>query len=105
MSDPIAKTRTLPQKNTRQSNLELLRILATLFVVIVHYNNTGSGKAFLYTDAMPLHYEILLIFEMLAICAVNIFVMISGYFLCTSTQVKISKIALLYIDVIAISVL
>ena len=105
MSDTIAKTRTLPQKNTRQSNLELLRILATLFVVIVHYNNTGSGKAFLYADDMPLHYEILLIFEMLAICAVNIFVMISGYFLCTSTHVKISKIALLYIDVIAISVL
>lgn len=92
-------------KNERNSNLELLRIIASLFVIIVHYNNTGSGKAFLYTDALPLHYEILLIFEMLAICAVNIFVMISGYFLCTAKTVRISKVILLYIDVIMLSLL
>ena len=98
--------RTLPRKHeARQSNLEFLRIIATLFVIIVHYNNTGSGKAFLYTESMPLHYQILLFFEMLAICAVNIFVMISGYFLCTTTRVRIWKIIRLYIDVIFFSVL
>ena len=42
---------------------------------------------------------------MLAICAVNVFVMISGYFLCTSSQVKISKIIRLYIDVLFFSLL
>lgn len=92
-------------ENERQSNLDLLRIIAAIFVVIVHYNNTGSGKAFLYAESLPLHYEILLFFEMLAICSVNIFVMLSGYFLCTSSRVKLSKILRLYLDVIFFSVL
>lgn len=90
--------------NERYSNLELLRIIAMLFVIIVHYNNKADGKAFFYTEAMPLHYQILLCFEMLAICSVNIFVMISGYFLCTSSQVRITKIIRLYIDVVFFSV-
>lgn len=92
-------------REERASNLELLRIIAALFVIIVHYNNTGSGKAFLYTEDMPTHYQILLLLEMAAICAVNIFVMISGYFLCTSKCVKIWKVIRLYIDVIFFSVL
>lgn len=93
------------EKKERYTNLELLRILATLFVVMLHYNNPSSGKAFLYTEAMPLHYQILLFFEVLAICAVNLFVMISGYFLCCSTRVRIWKILRLFIDVIFFSML
>lgn len=96
---------TRPYKKERYSNLELLRIIAALFVIMLHYNNAGSGKAFAYTDAMPLHYQILLIFEMLTICAVNIFVMISGYFLCTSTRVRVWKVLRLYIDVMICSLL
>lgn len=93
------------QKKERNSNLELLRILAALFVIMVHYNNVGSGKAFLYTESLPVHHQLLLILEMLAICSVNIFVMISGYFLCTSTRVQVWKVIRLYLDVIFISVL
>lgn len=89
----------------RQSNLELLRILAALFVVILHYNNSSIGKAFVYASDLKLHYEILLFFEAMSICAVNIFVMISGYFLCTAKQVKLWKVLRLYIDVIILSVL
>ena len=54
---------------------------------------------------MPQHYQVLLILEILSICAVNIFVMISGYFLCTSTRAQVWKVIRLYIDVIFISVL
>lgn len=93
------------QKKERNSNLELLRILAALFVIILHYNYPDGGKAFLHTQAMPQNYQILLIFEMLAICAVNIFVMISGYFLCTSTKVQVWKVIKLYIAVMFFSVL
>lgn len=93
------------QKKERNSNLELLRILAALFVIIVHYNNASSGKAFLYTEELPIHHQLLMILEMLAICSVNIFVMISGYFLCTSTRVQVWKVIRLYLDVIFISVL
>lgn len=101
----IRKSNKHSNPKERYTNLELLRILAALFVVIVHYNNAGSGKAFLYTESMTLHHQILMMFEMLAICAVNIFVMISGYFLCTSTRVNLWKILRLYIDVIIFSVL
>lgn len=88
------------QKNERNSNLELLRILAALFVIVIHYNDTGIGKALLYTEGMPLHYKLLLITKMFSICAVNIFVMICGYFTCTSTNVRVWKVIRLYIDVI-----
>ena len=92
-------------RKERASNLELLRILAALFVIILHYNNASLGKAFSYTESMPQHYQVLLILEILSICAVNIFVMISGYFLCTSTRAQVWKVIRLYIDVIFIAVL
>lgn len=108
MSKPTRSTANVlnkPTQSERNSNLELLRILAAIFVIILHYNNTGMGKAFSFTQAMPQHYQFLLVFEMLAICAVNIFVMISGYFLCTSSRVLLWKVIRLYLDVIFISVL
>ena len=88
------------QKKERNSNLELLRIIAALFVIVVHYVNPGIGKAFAYTEGMPSHYKLLLIAKMFSICAVNIFVMISGYFSCTSTSVQVWKVIRLYIDVV-----
>lgn len=99
MSD-INTNRTPPARN---SSLELLRIFAAMFVIMVHYNNAGSGGGFLYTESLPLHHQILLVFEMMGICAVNIFVMISGYFLCTSRSVRISKVVQLYMDVIVLA--
>lgn len=45
----------------RNSNIELLRILATLGVIILHYNKVESGKAFLYTADIGLNYQFLLI--------------------------------------------
>lgn len=89
-------------KKERSSNLELLRIIATLFVIMLHYN---TGNALVYTEAMPRNHQVLLAIEMLAICAVNLFVMISGYFLCTSPRVQVWKIIRLYLDVILLSVL
>lgn len=87
-------------KTHRHSNLELLRIVATLLVIVLHYNHAGMGKGFFYTASMPVHYQILLFIEMMAICATNVFVMISGYFLCQATKVSIYKIIKIYVDVI-----
>jgi len=80
--------------------MELLRIVATLFVIVLHYNNKNNGKAFVYTEALQMHYQILAWFEMLAICAVNIFVMISGYFMCHSRKVQVTKVFRLFLDTV-----
>lgn len=89
----------------RNSNLELLRIIATLFVIMLHYNNKNNGKAFAYTEALETQYQVLVCMEMLAICAVNIFVMISGFFMCRSQKADVTKVLRLYADVIFCSVI
>lgn len=99
----IQNTNVVCEKKVRNSNLELLRIVATFFVIVLHYNNAGSGGGFLYTAELGLHFHILLGFEMMAICAVNIFVMISGYFMCESSKVDISKPLLLFVEVVIFS--
>lgn len=95
---------TSTAKRERESNLELLRILATIFVIILHYNNENNGKGFLFTEALPQHYQMLVCFEMIAICAVNIFVMLSGYFMCNSKKADAVKVLRLYADVVFLSV-
>ena len=66
---------------TRQSNIELLRILAAIFVVFLHYNNplVGGGFSFVQNDSAG--QFIMAFLEVISICAVNLFVLISGYFL------------------------
>ena len=95
----MLKRESTAAKNVRDSNIELLRILVTLFVIILHYNNKNNGKAFVYAEALPEQYQILVILEMAAICAVNIFVLISGYFMCNSRKADITKVLRLYLDV------
>lgn len=78
-------------KQHRSSNLDLLRIVATLFVIMLHYNNTSGGKAFLYTKDLGYHFQLLLMLESFSICAVNLFVLITGYFQSTSHRVTLAK--------------
>lgn len=96
----MTKVNPSHQKDLRNSNIELLRILITLFVIILHYNNKNNGKAFVYAEALPQQYQILAILEMVAICAVNVFVLISGYFMCNSAKADVTKVIRLYLDVI-----
>ena len=70
---------------TRQSNIELLRILAAAGVIILHFN----AKALPVT---PLPAKLVLLpLELLSACAVNLFVMISGYFLCRRESISVRK--------------
>lgn len=69
----------------RQSNMELLRILAAAGVIVLHFN----AKALPVT---PLPAKLVLLpLELLSACAVNLFVMISGYFLGRRESVSIQK--------------
>lgn len=69
-------------KPDRNSSIELLRILAACAVVVLHYN--GMGNALSISTGVT--HEVLVLMESLCVCAVDIFIMISGYFLCTSQK-------------------
>lgn len=71
----------MEEKHVRQSNIELLRILAICGVIILHYNSSANG-GFSSVDNGSINQFILVFLESIAICVVNVFVIISGYFLC-----------------------
>lgn len=65
----------------RQSNMELLRIVSMLFVLILHANFLGIGAPTkVDLDAAPLSTFIRCFTEASAIVAVDVFVLISGWF-------------------------
>lgn len=84
---------------TRDSNIELLRILVSCGVVILHYN---GNVAFDNVQAGTVNYYILNGLEALCICAVNLFMLISGYFLSTNGRRKVIKTVELVIEVMVI---
>ncbi len=88
----------------RLSNIELARIISMCGVIILHYNNPNIGGALSYaTD--PLNHVLLQFLESAFICAVNLFVLISGYFMCKSNKRNITKPLQLLVQVIIFSVM
>ncbi|MCR5656305.1 MAG: acyltransferase family protein [Butyrivibrio sp.] len=75
----------------RQSNIELLRILAALGVIILHYNNPTYGKGFTNAAPFSANQFVLILLEALTICAVNVFVIITGYFMVNAKRADIFK--------------
>lgn len=68
----------------RDINLDILRILCMFFVVTIHCLGRGElveGTAIRFGT---INYHITQILNALLLVAVNCFVLISGYFLCTS---------------------
>ena len=87
-------------KQARQSNIELLRILTMCGVVLLHYNGY-VGNALSLVTPNSYNQALLLGAEGLFICAVNLFVLITGYFGCTSQRRDPVKIICLLMQVIA----
>ena len=85
-------------RTERQSNIELLRILSMLGVIVLHYNNTEIGGAL--RVASGANRGILMVLESLFICAVNLYMLISGYFLCERNSRKLMKPLELLVQVI-----
>lgn len=79
----------------RQSNIELLRIIAITMVLMLHYNLHGlhpnilTGGAAFSLSSLDGH-----LIESFCICAVNVFVMISGYF---AIKLSVKSVLNLYI--------
>lgn len=45
----------------RIASMDVLRIVLTIFVITLHFNNSMGGRAFIYTT--NINYELALIFE------------------------------------------
>lgn len=76
----------MSKHTNRQSNIELLRIFAACGVIILHYNNGRIGGGFSAVEDGSLNQGIMTFFELLFICAVNLYVLISGYFMRSSMK-------------------
>lgn len=68
-------------KRNRQSNIELLRIITIIGVIVLHINMPGMGNAMSLVEAGSPKAYILYLLETVFICAVDMFMLISGYFL------------------------
>lgn len=90
------------KKLDRSSNIELLRIITIMGVIVLHYN---GNIAFGLVEKGSLNQYFLLILEAVFICAVNLFVLISGYFSVKSCKRRIIKILDLIIQVMVMGLL
>lgn len=84
------------QRQTRQSNFELLRIIAML-IIIAHHYVVLSGITELYNfKSLPLNMIFLQFFGCGGKMAINIFVLISSYFICQKKVIweKVLKLVL-----------
>lgn len=88
------------KKSGRNSNIELLRIILIIMVITLHFNNGDMGGGFNMVQDNMLGRVILYLLESLSICAVNCFMIISGYFLAYNKKVKLGKIVDLLLIVI-----
>ena len=82
--------------NQRNSNVELLRILCMLMVMILHFNNQCANPDLLsLPDNLTSQYTWGFLIECFCIVAVNCFVLISGYF---GINLKVRSVLKLYLQ-------
>lgn len=88
--------------NNRKANYELLRMLAGMAVVILHFNYfPGGGGA--VENATGITFYFLFFLESLCICAVNVFILLSGFFNCNSKKIRAGKLLEIYLQTVLIS--
>ena len=87
----------------RQANFELLRIVAMMMIIVLHYLNKANLTTEFAKDPSAVNYAALLIDAFCAV-AVNCYVLLSGYFLVESAW-KPERIASLVAQVLFYSIL
>lgn len=82
----------------RMANLELLRCVAMMMVIVLHYQGKSAILASLTGESLGDVGTAAWLLEAFCIVAVNVYMLISGYFLCT-TSFKLSRLLQLLIQV------
>lgn len=92
----------MEKTHARDTNFELLRIIAMLMIVALHFN--CHGKVMYYVEPFSKKYYYTFFIEYACLIAVNLYVMISGYYMIKS-KFKIKKIIKLEMQVLFYSLL
>jgi len=87
-----------PKKAQRMANLELLRCIAMMMVIVLHYLGKSELLVDLTEESLGSVGTAAWFLESFCIVAVNAYMLISGYFLCMSTY-KVSRLIKLYLQV------
>ncbi len=88
----------------RMANLELLRCVAMMMVVVLHYLGKGGLLPELTGQSSHMAGTVAWLLEAFCIVAVNVYMFISGYFLCTS-NFKLSRLLSLWLQLEMYSIL
>ena len=75
----------------RESNFELLRIISMMMIIGLHYFNSSMGGAIDNVNSGTINYYLTYLLESIFIIGVNVFVLISGYFMINKERVNIRK--------------
>ncbi len=86
------------QNKRRMPNLDLLRCVAMMMVVVLHYLGKGNLLPDLTERGMGAAGAAAWLLESFCIVAVNVYMLISGYFLCT-TSFKVSRLLQLWLQI------
>ena len=96
----VKKEKKANLKEGRESNIELLRIVSTLFIFVYHYMIAGAiSEVYVYTN----NKIVALFLSTEGQVGVNIFFLITGYFMINS-KFKIRKLLKLFLQVFFYSV-
>ena len=90
-----------PSDKAREANLELFRIVAMLLIVAHHFVvNSGlmAADGLIYSNPFSWRSLFLLVFGAWGKIGINCFVMITGYFMCTS-KITMKKFMKLFLEI------
>ena len=85
-------------KKERNSNLELYRVIVMLLIVAHHYVVNSGLTQVMEQDPFSADSTFLYLFGMWGKIGINCFVLITGYFMCTS-QITVRKFLKLLLEV------
>ncbi len=92
------KGETPLEKPARMANLELLRCIAMMMVVVLHYLGKGGLLGDMAAGSLTITQTVAWVLESFCLVAVNVYMLISGYFLCMSSF-KVSRLLKLWLQV------
>ena len=85
------------KKKARYSNFDILKIIAFIMVVFLHYLNKNMGGGLLYAQSDPVTLCFFNVVESICVIAVPLFVLITGYFSWKSKNFSLKKVIGLFI--------